>query len=145
MEEIGNFMSHWGYTLRSGGASGADTAFERGCDAADGQKEIYVPWIGFNGRKDGIVGAHGKSLAMAQQYHPAWDRCSPGARKLHARNCCQILGLTLDDPVQLVVCWSPGHGGTEQALRIAKDYQIPIFNLKDPKRYDDLIRFIRSF
>ena len=30
-----------GYTLRSGGAEGADKAFEHGCDMVKGPKEIY--------------------------------------------------------------------------------------------------------
>lgn len=38
-----------GFILRSGGADGADTAFESGVVSSD-MKEIYLPWKGFNGR-----------------------------------------------------------------------------------------------
>ena len=37
-----------GYVLRSGGAAGADKAFEKGCDEASGEKEIFLPWAGYN-------------------------------------------------------------------------------------------------
>lgn len=39
--------------LRSGGAPGADTAFEYGAKFAGGQREIYLPWSGFNGIEHG--------------------------------------------------------------------------------------------
>jgi peptidoglycan/xylan/chitin deacetylase (PgdA/CDA1 family) len=68
------------------------------------------------------------AYVIAEKYHPAWTRCSPGAKKLHARNSHQILGKDLQTPCDFVVCWSDGSGGTEQALRIAKDYNVPIYN-----------------
>ena len=53
-----------------------------------------------------------------------------------ARNSYQVLGRNLDDPVEFVICWTPGgsgSGGTGQAIRIAKDYQIPVFDLGSPE------------
>jgi hypothetical protein len=50
------------------------------------------------------------------------------------RNSFQVLGPDLQSPVSFVVCWTTGgkiSGGTGQALRIAKDLSIPIFNLYD--------------
>jgi hypothetical protein len=49
-----------------------------------------------------------------------------------ARNCYQMLGLDLKTPVEFVICWTPqgkGAGGTGQALRIARDLKIPIYDL----------------
>jgi hypothetical protein len=71
-------------------------------------------------------------MDMAKQFHPAWNRCSPGARKLHARNCFQVMGRDLNSPVDFIICWTRGGlggGGTGQALRIAKHYNIPVFDL----------------
>lgn len=129
-------------TLRSGGAAGADFAFERGCDSADGPREIYIPWSGFQNRRAlrddrGFVqvGAGPQALALAEQFHPAWGRCSRGARALHARNGYQVLGRHLDDPVQAVICWTPRGqrgGGTGQALRIAESRGIEIHDLALP-------------
>ena len=52
-----------------------------------------------------------------------------------ARNICQVLGEDPTDPSgysKVVVCWTPKGGiigGTGQALRIAKRYDIPVLNL----------------
>ena len=45
---IAEYLASVGYTLRSGGANGADLAFEIGCDNKQGKKEIYIPWYSFN-------------------------------------------------------------------------------------------------
>ena len=36
MEKLGAAFAKKGFVLRSGGADGADSAFERGCDSANG-------------------------------------------------------------------------------------------------------------
>ena len=48
-----------------------------------------------------------------------------------ARNGYQILGKDLKTPVRFVICYTPNGdriGGTAQALRIAMDLKIPVFN-----------------
>jgi hypothetical protein len=142
MQDLAVYLAGEGYTLRSGGAGGADTAFERGCDGAGGPKQIFLPWNGFSGRyatssfgtdTHGVFAGVGpQALALAEQFHPAWKRCSRGARTLHARNGYQVLGPRLDDPVEFVLCWTPrgsGSGGTGQALRIARDRGIRVYDL----------------
>jgi hypothetical protein len=131
MTTVANNLYHSGFILRSGGAAGADSAFEAGVEDPD-KAEIYLPWRGFNGNKSYRHDISSAALEMAEKYHPAWNRCSPAARKFHARNCYQLLGLGLDTPVRFVLCWTPGGamaGGTGQALRIAVDYGIRIFNM----------------
>lgn len=120
-----------GWTLRSGGALGADLAFELGA----GRKEIYLPWRNFNKNPSHLYRIDELAFAMARRYHPAWDRCSPAARKFHARNCYQVLGLDLATPADFVLCWTPNGkvtGGTGQALRIAADYDVPVINMFNP-------------
>lgn len=39
MRNISSFLAKEGYTLRSGGADGADSAFEDGCDLVLGEKK----------------------------------------------------------------------------------------------------------
>lgn len=128
-----------GWTLRSGGAGGADSAFERGCDSKGGRKQIFLPWDGFSDRRaeQGRMhtvhaGVSEAALALAESFHPGWAHCSRGARALHARNCYQVLGLDLASPIELAFCWTPGGkggGGTGQALRLSKDRGIPIYDL----------------
>ena len=71
---------------------------------------------------------------MAAEFHPAWDRCSRGARALHARNCHQVLGWDLKTPSEFILCWTKdgkASGGTGQAMRIAKAFNIPIYIVND--------------
>lgn len=123
-----------GYLLRSGGAEGFDSAAERGCDLGNGKKEIYLPWKGFRNNKSDIFGVDSYAMTIAKEFHPAWDKLTPEGQLLISRNSYQILGPELDDPVDFVFCWTPDgelRGGTAQGLRIAKKYDIPIFNLGD--------------
>jgi len=61
MTRVAFFLDKKGYTLRSGGARGADSAFEKGAT----KKEIYRPE---NTTKDAIE--------IVSKLHPAWHRCS---------------------------------------------------------------------
>lgn len=148
MEIMATRLAEQGHILRSGGAPGADQAFEKGCDIADGRKEIFIPWNGFQNRNARtevgvLAGVDPRALELAAEIHPNWSACSDAARKLHARNCYQILGVNLDTPVSDVVCWTPGGkggGGTGQALRLARKLEIPIWDLGDQETW---LRFHR--
>lgn len=131
--------------LRSGAADGADTAFEVGASIGKGNMEIYLPWPQFNDCAHDYVQLTAPTedaMALAAQYHPGWQYLKPAAKKLIARNSHQVLGPQLDDPVDMIVCWTPDGatdkttgktGGTGQALRIAADYpQIEVLNLQRP-------------
>lgn len=131
MTIIAQALSQEGWTLRSGGARGADTAFEIGAQ----KKDIFIPWLGFNGhgvdKQDAFLPQPG-GYELASEHHPAWHRCSNTAQALHARNSHQVMGLELDSPSDMVICWTPGGkptGGTGQAIRLAQHFGIPIFNL----------------
>lgn len=121
MTKIAEHMQIAGYTLRSGGANGADKAFEAG---AGQMKEIFY-----------ARHATCAAIEITSRYHPAWKLCSPMARKLHGRNALIILGSNLETPVNHVICWTKnasGEGGTGQGIRIAKGYSIPVRDLGDP-------------
>lgn len=129
MTNIAKFLNKQDFILRSGGAPGADSAFESG---AGNKKEIFLPYKGFNGNKSNRYHLSEEAFELAGKFHPAWNYCKDYARKFHARNCYQVLGENLDDPVQFVVCWTKNGkiaGGTGQALRIAESMNIPICNL----------------
>ena len=133
MVQLGRTMAECGHTLRSGACSGADQAFEAGCDIAQGDKQIFLPWRGYEGRTGTEFGVIPRptyaALDHAAKHHPAWERCSQGARRLHARNSHIILGEMLNTPAHFVICWSRGSGGTEQGIRIAHSHRIPVYNL----------------
>ncbi|MCY4122378.1 MAG: hypothetical protein OXG72_15820 [Acidobacteria bacterium] len=145
MEQLAERLAKARWTLRTGGADGADTAFENGHHAGAGTQnlEVYLPWNGYNGRQrceehgtivlDAAVGKQAE--AIAGKLHPAWHRCRRGARALHARNVAIIQGRNLDDDVDAVVCWTrdgEATGGTGMGIRIARERDIPVFNLFRP-------------
>jgi len=142
MIELGSIAGTKGWTLRSGAARGADSAFEEGCDTVHGKKEIYLPWTGFNNRYDGFKCAPSlMAYKFASAVHPKFDALSIVAKKLIARNMHQILGDFLNDPVDFVICWTPDGcdssttytrhtGGTGSAIALACYLEIPVYNLK---------------
>ncbi len=129
------WLARTGWHLSSGGADGADSAFAAGAPA--GQKTVWLPWRGYNGQRGPdcrVLSAAELSACIetAGPLHPAWERCSPAVRKLHARNAAVLLGGTLDRPVDAVVAFtSEGRveGGTGMGFRIAGARGIPVFNL----------------
>ena len=128
MRVLGFVFAEAGYILRSGGADGADTAFEQGCRAADGKREIFLPWKDFNKNGSELFPPSPAAFDMAKQFHPAWDKLSTAGKKLHARNSHQVMGRDLTTPVSFVLCYAEG-GGTEQAIRIATAAKIPVINM----------------
>lgn len=133
MVEVAEKLAEKGYVLRSGGADGADAAFEEGCDNVSGEKEIYLPWPGFNEHPSQYQRPPLKAFEIASEVHPVWNSLTQGARRLHARNCQQILGEKVDGPIsEFVICWTPDGkdaGGTATALKLARQNNIPIYNM----------------
>lgn len=134
MSELAFALANDNWVLRSGGAEGADSAFE----STATKKRIYLPWDGFNGKLvDNItyrVPPYNEDFV--NDYHPSADFLSAAAKKLMSRNTYQVLGDDLNTPSSFIVCWTAGgklNGGTAQALRIASSYHIPIYNLYNSK------------
>lgn len=142
MEAYANHLAVNGWALRSGGAEGADQAFQAGVHG--GAKEIYLPWGGFNSfyhdpEKGFYVaeefGNWTQANDIASHHHPAWHNCKPGVQRLHTRNVYQVLGKDLDKPSKSLVCWAEPtkdggvKGGTGMAVSIAQQCGVPIINL----------------
>lgn len=134
-------MSEKNFILRSGGAEGADQAFEKG---AGKLKEIYLS-------KD----ATKESKALAKKFHPAWNVCDDFTKNLHGRSSFQVLGKDLNTPSNFVVCWTPdgcishdersiSTGGTGTAISIASDSLVPVFNLIRQPHLKRILKFIND-
>lgn len=93
-----------------------------------------VPWPNYNTHVQGFCThvvcidefkdyARQEAYASVDKYHPAPDRLSQGARKLHARNygiirwASQVIAAPSD---------KPGGGGTGQGIRLAQDLNLPL-------------------
>lgn len=170
MTRVGRYLASEGHTLRSGKAAGADLAFQIGvenfCYFVDISfddlilAEIYIPWSNFNSDRDDISSVWdvlvtdkqiiANAEEIASRIHPAWDKCSQGAKKLHTRNVYQVLGATLDKPSDFVICYAKVDksgkvmGGTATAVNLAKEYEIPVFNLFVDGDLDKLRKFLKE-
>lgn len=131
MTQYARELSSLGYLLRSGGAPGADSAFELGA----AHKQIFLPWDGFNGKKKDDINYFVAPYQeeYTKKYHPRWQSLSSGGMKLMSRNANQVLGYNLNVKTEFVLCWTKdgkASGGTGHAIRMADDIGIPVYNLK---------------
>ncbi len=155
MVKLGYYLEAAGVSLRTGGAPGADQAFEEGWwkhqmwnGEGTSKGRIYIPWNGFYDRLH-----HGDAFGavvslphipydlgvraqqIAQQFHPAWDHLSPGAKKLHTRNVFQVLGDDLETPSEFLICFAIPNkdgsvqGGTNTAVKLADAHGVRVTNL----------------
>jgi ribA/ribD-fused uncharacterized protein len=145
MTELAKELESRGYTLRSGGAQGADTAFERG---ATSKKEIFP-----GGQKAGE-----REMKIAREIHPnpqALDNSKNPAFvwNLMARNTNQVFGKNLNTPVDFVIAYTQDgltdytkrsikSGGTGQAIDMASRKGIPVINLANPNWRQELDRVL---
>ncbi len=134
IEPVAQELARSGWTLRSGGARGCDSAFEYFTrEVAHAlPPEIFYPrnvpdWC----------------YDMVQKYldFPAkWRGFDEGVQALIARDMQQILGEDAKSPTRAVLYWtpldephlSPLGGGTRYAVRCALDHGIPCLNLLRP-------------
>jgi hypothetical protein len=145
MRRLARRLAELRFTLHSGGAAGADTAFEEGAIAGGGAHKIFLPWKNFSRHDSPLYTICETAVELAQYYHPQGKGMSPTVTKLMARNCYQVLGEDLKSPVDFIACWTPGGraaGGTGQALRIAADRDIPVFNLYNTASLDRLAQHL---
>lgn len=143
MKDIAVKMAKRKMVLRSGGASGADSAFENGAVGV-GPMDIYF-----------ASDATKEAMAIAARYHPAWKRLSMYVKKLHGRNAFQVLGRNLDHPSKCLICWTPDGcerhadrgfktGGTGTAISIADAYGVKVYNLKRGNSFKKWVKWLNK-
>lgn len=131
MTFVAQALTSLGWILRSGGANGADKAFEAGVENGD-SKHIYLPWRNFNQNASSRYTPSPEAYQIASKIHPYWARCGRGAQALHARNVHQVLGDDLTTPSEFLLCWTKNGepvGGTRTAIVVAFSHEIPVINL----------------
>ncbi len=155
-ELAGQLVHLGGYFIRTGGAIGADQAAMRytGSDCL-----VYQPWTGYEagkimefGNRVAMTEPTTAAIGLASYFHPNWDVCSNGTKLLHGRNSHIILGKDLRSAVNFVICYSDidiidgkavEKGGTALGCKIARQYKIPVYNLKlySP---EEILEFIKE-
>ena len=163
MEHIATELAQRGWTLRSGGAVGADSAFERGCDKSTGPKEIFIPWDGYDNRdgtgrkrqasERGVIVPPNmlQACQLSAKHWPPdsipWPKLKRGTQALMGRNACQVLGADLTQPCAVVLFWKPSNGqrsGTDQALRIARAHKVECVRIFEHTKTDELIAWMEA-
>ena len=143
MKEIAQYLEAKGYILNSGGAIGADQAFESGV-RSQLKKQIFF-----------ASDATPLTRAIAKELHPAPQVLKGYPLDLMARNTYQIFGRNLDTPVDFVLCWTPdgcqshtsrtrATGGTGQAIDMASRTGIPIINMANKGWRQKLVSLLMS-
>lgn len=167
MTEISKKLTSENWILRSGGALGADEAFQKGVSDFS---EIYLPYKNFR-RDKGILGTYisDKSVISEAMYivskynlHENWnDMINNNIRKknsvavaMHTRNVFQILGSDLKTKTKFVICWTKDGankieetsyytGGTRTAIRLAIHLNIPVFNLNNKQDKERILNWLK--
>lgn len=155
MTEIASLLEKQDFVLRSGGAQGADHAFEIGISDPL-MMDIYLPYINFNNKSGSkyifistFDHSNYKAAYESLKYHPRGFNMSHGTKVMMIRNYFQACGLVNQSNSSFVICWTPkgangytikttyDDGGSGQCIRIAAAHNIPVYNLKD-SRYSHL-------
>lgn len=130
MTEIAMYMAEHNWVLRSGGANGADTAFETG---AGEKKEIYLPFRRFNNnisplfipsilldeRAEILAKKVWNNRFTSNMVYVSWASLKDSTKKFMIRNMYQLCGRDLTTMSRVVICWTAdgkSSGGTGQAI-----------------------------
>ena len=152
MVRVGELLAREGWTLRSGGAVGADSAFETGSDNAGGSKQIFIAedWMSakraqanVKGARSDIIGYDARDEEIATRALSALEKdiseYSRVGKALQCRNVRQVLGEDKVTHSDVVIAYTKGgalKGGTATALMIARQNGRPVLNLGDPRWRD---------
>lgn len=154
MRRVAAVLYRMGWTLRSGGADGADHAFYAGATQDPSfdpdRVKIYLAWNGMKGHggvrlyedpsrgfyNATLYSTHEEAKRIAQDLHGAWEKLGNGGQLLHTRNVFQILGEDLNSQVRMVICYAKPvgnqgavKGGTNTAVKLALLKGADVINL----------------
>lgn len=147
MTDLATRLEKSKWILRSGGALGADSAFQLGISNPDNQ-QIYTT---NSMHEEGNIS---DAWASVESYHPNPRALSSYVRQLMARNYFQVMGKRSRIPSKFVICWTDSYetdeqglikdasGGTGQAVRIAYDNDILVYNLKHKEHLGRILKFV---
>lgn len=119
MSKVAKILDKRGYILRSGGAQGADKAFQSSAtNPIIYRGNSHIPQWAFNEAK--------KYLPT----HANWSIWNDYTKKLVARNMMLVLGKDGKTPSDFVLCWSSDitRGGTGYGVRCAMEHDILVYN-----------------
>ena len=137
MTELAMELESSGIILRSAAHPEMHSAFLRGVEAV-GKKEVYVTWSHGRHSQHRIhpsqidSATKALSLSIIQRFLPHMTVSQITQHDFISMAPYLILGRDLNTPSRFVICWTPdglGQHGVGPALRIARYYGIPVFDL----------------
>lgn len=157
MTTLASILESQNFILRSGGAEGADQAFEKGVSNPDNkmsflEQALFVE----NGKnilylKEQIQEA--RIYIFNNNIHSIWLRLPEKHKSMHTRNIFQVLGLDMNEPSKFTVCWTPDKakklndtsrktGGTGTAIGTSSHNNIPVYNLACKDDLNKILNYI---
>ena len=147
MTKYASILERMDFVLRSGGAIGADLAFEKGVKNYL-KKEIFLAEDAENWAEIYVKKCMPSDRPPYEKSYVNWK---PYVKNLLARNMMQVLGKDGETPVKFILCWTPegdysdsSVGGTGYALRCALLNNIPIFNLNSEDQENNFKNYLRN-
>jgi len=147
MAKYASILERMNFTLRSGGAKGADTYFEIGVSNPK-NKQIIRP----NDAQDWAKIYVKKCMPLDRPpYEESFVNWNKFTQNLLARNMMQVLGYEGNTPVKFILCWTPKEdyftskvGGTGYAVRCGILNNIPIFNLNNSDEENNFKNYLKN-
>lgn len=157
MAAMGNLFAKLGWYGCSGFGEGADQAWLS--QIPQQQQEVWLPWSTYNGasmtrdphKRFRLLVPTGRIEQVAKTFYANdWGKATQGIRLLMMRNVAIMMSNTLDAPVDLVAYWQSEakehdpFGGTNHAIKVAKHFGIPCFNIRKQEDVDAMSVFVES-
>ena len=143
-QNLASKLETLGWKLRTGDATGSDTAFRWG---VKNQNNIEI-FSSLHGHQQWAYDEVKTCMPIDRDNFDNWNYYIKG---LMARNMMQILGVNGNKPVQFVICYTPSFeyntsecGGTGYAIRCALKHNIPIYNLLDESVKQNMVDVLNN-
>lgn len=153
VERVTGILVSQGYGMRSIGGDGFDTHAFLGVISANGKYEITIPWIGFSGLAESEDGE--SPIIKAVNHLPNYievfkevqrafpNMCKTAGEDLFATShLMTLLGRDLQSPAAFMLTMDLKSKNTTRAMTMAKEFNIPVFDLLQPQTLDELEAFI---
>lgn len=128
------------FILFSGNSEGSDIAFERG---SNNRCVLFLPWTSFNAEKYQLINClDSYVLGKSEIGNKSIDRYYPnqsikyGVKMMMSRNYHQVMGYNEYPKVSFLICCANENsngdveGGTGHVVRIARDHNVPVINIR---------------
>ena len=153
-EQIGEQLAHAGWLYRGGYEEPGLIHMDIGVMMANGKREIFIPWQGFNTgmhKRNGVLVCHClpnhiQAIEYAQQAYPTFKQEMDSIQMYWVRNMYLLLGEKLDTPADVVIYYQEGDTtsktGSEYLVGAAQSIGIPCFNIENQEGMDALTEFV---